>query len=349
MAKLVATCFHNGLGNFIMFIPALRALHKMTGAKIDLYLDKKWTDSRRPPVEFLFNSLEFSNKIVEFDINTFRKDKYEEIFWVSHGERFDCWHYFRDIATIKSEFEDEDDSWLQTKEHEIEFYMSGLYNNGYRGKIPKQIIGVRYQFGRHHRDGETYTISCKNMLTRLKVGFCNGYFVESTWDWSRKAWPHFQHLAIMLYNTFGTDAEISLLGKGKEEKKWAKSVKGSLAFQDYNVKNFVDKLDILATIRKITVLDVLVTTDTGLMHIADALNVPLIVLFGSTLASKNGPYMNKKARLVQSLLNCAPCQNTPNFHICETYRCMQEITPADVMGELLKLLDDLGYKYPEQV
>jgi ADP-heptose:LPS heptosyltransferase len=81
------------------------------------------------------------------------------------------------------------------------------------------------------------------------------------------------------------------------------------------------------------------------MHIADALNVPLIVLFGSTLASKNGPYMNKKARLVQSLLSCAPCQNTPNFHICETYQCMADISPGDVMGELFRLIDNLEYDY----
>jgi len=341
--NLVAATFANGLGNFIMFTPTLTALAKMYDAKIDLYLDKRWKDSRRPPVEQLFKKAEYANEIYEFDAGEFDKDKYEAIYWSSHGERYDAWEYFKINATIKAEFEYEDDSWVNNKMHELDFYIEPLFDAGFKDPIPGQMIHLPEISVYCERTSDKLEIDKTN---KLKVGFCNGYFGEGHWDWSRKAWPYFGDLAILIKSFFGHRSVIRLLGRGSEEVKWSKTVLSALRSRKiFNTKNMVDKFDIIATIRRITELDVLVTTDTGLMHVADALGVPLIAIFGSTLASKNGPYRKKAVRLVQSLAGCAPCQDTYMAHLCEDYKCMKTISPADVFSQLLSLLDEIGLQY----
>lgn len=343
--NLVATCFHNGLGNFVMFSPALKALSELYDAKIDLYLDKKWSDSRRESVEVLFSNMTYANNIIDFDKNKFNKNKYKALYWTSHGEPYECHAFFKENANLKAVFDDGDDNWMHTKEHEIDFYMNTLFENGYKYKVPKQLSGFTKKFIRTHRIGSNPRISTRDTQSMVKIGFCNGYFPGTTWNWSRKAWPYFDELAILIKNYFGDRSIIHLLGKGKDEIKWAKDIVKTIKSYNYNAINSVDRFGILATIRKISGLDVLISSDTGLMHIADALGVPLIVIFGSTLASKNGPYRRLNVKLVQSFLGCAPCQNTPKFFLCKDFECMRDITPACVFGQLLTLLEEMGYAY----
>ena len=76
-----------------------------------------------------------------------------------------------------------------------------------------------------------------------------------------------------------------------------------------------------------------VTNDSGLMHIAAALNVPMVAIFGSTDPVATGP-RSGKARIVQHPVDCAPCLKPE----CPTdYRCMLGIEPDYVWGEMEKL------------
>ena len=76
-----------------------------------------------------------------------------------------------------------------------------------------------------------------------------------------------------------------------------------------------------------------VTNDSGLMHIAAALNVPMVALFGSTDPVATGP-RSEMARIVQKPVECAPCLKPE----CPTdYRCMLGIEPHDVWKEMERL------------
>lgn len=315
-----------------MFTPTIAALSKMYNARVDLYLDGSWKDSRRTAVEDLFRILPYSNEIIQFNGVGLDKEKYAAIYWTSHGERYECWQYFRQIATLKSMFPDEDDNWLQSKIHEIDFYIEPLYENGYRGIVQGQLQGLNFDKG----------TSTNRVLT---IGLCNGFFGEASVNWSRKAWPHFEELVVLINEFFNKEVEIILLGKGSGECKWAKDIESIMESRGYMVKNLVDRLPVIATIRKVAKLDMLVSTDTGLMHIADALGVPLVVMFGSTLASKNGPYRKAKSRLVHSLEGCSPCQSTYRFHICDDFVCMKNIPPSDVFAQMLTLLGEQNYVF----
>jgi len=81
---------------------------------------------------------------------------------------------------------------------------------------------------------------------------------------------------------------------------------------------------------------VLVTADTGAMHIASALHVPMIALFGSTSAHFTGPYGPKENVCVLDLhLSCAPCGTHPTCN--GAFDCMRGITPEQVLASILTL------------
>jgi heptosyltransferase-2 len=75
-----------------------------------------------------------------------------------------------------------------------------------------------------------------------------------------------------------------------------------------------------------------VTNDSGLMHVAAALNVPLIAIFGSTNATTTGP-LSSKSRVVQVPMACSPClkPECPEGHL----RCMDQID-VDMVFEVAK-------------
>jgi 3-deoxy-D-manno-octulosonic-acid transferase/heptosyltransferase-1 len=67
--------------------------------------------------------------------------------------------------------------------------------------------------------------------------------------------------------------------------------------------------------------DLVVTTDTGPMHLAAAVDTPVVALFGPTAPWRTGPYGDRH-RVVRADLSCSPCFQRR----CETRRCMDRIT-----------------------
>ena len=69
----------------------------------------------------------------------------------------------------------------------------------------------------------------------------------------------------------------------------------------------------------------LITTDSGPMHIAAAMNIPTVALFGPTDPSRTGPY-GKGHIVVRKEMSCSPCF----LKKCDTKRCMKEISVDEV-------------------
>jgi len=316
--NLVAFCFQNGLGNFIMLTPAIQALCEMHGAKADIVLDDSWTDSRRASLENLCGSWPLINKIVKYD-RSFQANKYKQLFYSRHGETSEAYSYFEDNAG----YEATSINWRADKLNEVDSYMNEVYNLGYRGTAPPLYCHPG-------RTSIIYTNPINKHMNCFKIGLCNGFFAGSKWKWERKGWPHFGKLIELLNRFFGPGQfRIFLFGQGANEKKWANEI--SEGFD--NVVNAVDRLTFLESTQLLRQCHLFITTDTGLMHVADAHNIPMIVLFGPTLISKNGPY-NKEHRTIRSPLSCAPCQQSPAFHVCDEWKCMETLRPEMVMAEV---------------
>ena len=85
----------------------------------------------------------------------------------------------------------------------------------------------------------------------------------------------------------------------------------------------------------IKVCNVLLTNDSGPMHIADALGTPIVALFGSTNELVTGPYRNGK--VIHKHVDCSPCyQRTCPID----FRCMKQITADEVYHDILHVLQD---------
>jgi 3-deoxy-D-manno-octulosonic-acid transferase/heptosyltransferase-1 len=65
----------------------------------------------------------------------------------------------------------------------------------------------------------------------------------------------------------------------------------------------------------------LVTTDTGPMHIAAAMGCPVVALFGPTAPWRTGPY-GKGHTVIREEIECSPCFNKT----CDHVSCMRNIT-----------------------
>lgn len=78
--------------------------------------------------------------------------------------------------------------------------------------------------------------------------------------------------------------------------------------------------------------------DSGAMHVAAALGLPTIGIFGSTRASRTGP-LGIRASVIQHPIECSPClQRTCRFG---HYECLRSISVERVAGALISAMDEV--------
>jgi heptosyltransferase I len=81
---------------------------------------------------------------------------------------------------------------------------------------------------------------------------------------------------------------------------------------------------------------VVLSNDTGPMHIAAALGKPVISLFGPTEPNRTGPY-GQNSRVLSAGLSCAPCLK-PRCRQPKPMECLHAITPETVCAALRQTL-----------
>lgn len=80
----------------------------------------------------------------------------------------------------------------------------------------------------------------------------------------------------------------------------------------------------------------LVTTDSGPMHLAAAVGTPVVALFGPTDPQRTGPY-GEGHTVIRTDLPCSPCLRKE----CPTTKCMQDILPEQVLAAIEGKLEGL--------
>jgi heptosyltransferase-2 len=81
--------------------------------------------------------------------------------------------------------------------------------------------------------------------------------------------------------------------------------------------------------------DLFITNDSGLMHVAAALDVPLVAVFGSTNPVATGP-LGSNSKVVQAAVPCSPCLKSecPEGHL----NCMDQIDVDRVFDSVKEML-----------
>ena len=78
--------------------------------------------------------------------------------------------------------------------------------------------------------------------------------------------------------------------------------------------------------------DLIITTDSGPMHVSAAVGTPTVALFGPTDPARTGPY-GEDHTVIRRNLPCSPCF----LKKCETKKCMKEISVEDVFQAVKKV------------
>lgn len=143
-----------------------------------------------------------------------------------------------------------------------------------------------------------------------------------------KCWPKemFLELIYQIHKEFSVPI---LLTQGPKEEKLCEEI--------VQKAPFIKKLPLLplrSLASLLTYVKVFITNDTGPMHLADALGVPVIALFSPTLPALCGPYKSTSATLLAKPPTCRPCLQRK----CHLPFCLYQISPREVMIQLKKIL-----------
>ena len=105
--------------------------------------------------------------------------------------------------------------------------------------------------------------------------------------WENKRWPaeHFAELVRLLAKKF-PDARFAILGSG-EDQPLGEAIARAAPERCLNLCGATSLPEMIEWIR---LGDLMITNDTGPMHVAAALGKPLVALFGPTEPRRTGPY-----------------------------------------------------------
>jgi heptosyltransferase II len=118
--------------------------------------------------------------------------------------------------------------------------------------------------------------------------------------------------------------EILLLGSTGEREKINEIASGLSG----RIRNLAGRLTLRQTITILANCRLLICNDSGLMHIASSLKVPVLAIFGPTETRKTSP-LAEPYRLLFHGADCAPCRHRE----CPTdHRCMTAITSSEVLA-----------------
>lgn len=137
-----------------------------------------------------------------------------------------------------------------------------------------------------------------------------------------KRWPP-QYYAELAQHLRGQGYAVWLVGSHKDKEVADKIV----ALGNEPCRNLCGVTDLSEVIALLSCADMVVSNDSGLMHIAAALDRPLLAIFGSS-SPQFTPPLSDKAQVLKLDLPCSPCfkRECPLGH----FNCMIKLTPKEV-------------------
>lgn len=145
-----------------------------------------------------------------------------------------------------------------------------------------------------------------------------------------KCWPidHFVTLGTMLIRQH--QAKLYFLGTQSEKDLYDHLISQlPLELQD-NARNLCGQTSLVESIALLKKMDLVVANDSGMIHMAAAVNTPVIALFGPMDPNQWHPLSQQSTVVTHPNLSCRPCRMKIT---CDyRYPCLTEITPNEVLA-----------------
>lgn len=164
-------------------------------------------------------------------------------------------------------------------------------------------------------------LSCDTPILALMPGSAFG---------RSKRWPP-EHFAAIADHYLRQDWQVWILGSASDRQAGG-SIAEATSGRAINLcgkTNLIDVVDLIAQAK------LAISNDSGLMHIAAAVGVPLVAVYGATSPDYTPP-MSKRAVTLWKGIECSPCYK----RVCRYghYRCLTEIPAAEVQTQATYLL-----------
>ena len=172
------------------------------------------------------------------------------------------------------------------------------------------------------KNAESLLVKLQLKLGKPVIGFMPGAEYGPA-----KQWPveYFAQLADLLIKN---GYQVWVFGSEKERNLGEEIVKGS----SVDAYNLCGKTELVDVIDLITCTEQVVTNDSGLMHVAAALDVKVNVIYGSSTPDYTPP-LSDSAEILYLRLSCSPCfkRVCPFGHT----NCLYQIKPDDVYSRII--------------
>ena len=204
--------------------------------------------------------------------------------------------------------------------HQVEYYLSILKAVGLSAESRNPVIHLSEKdIAKAQNLLESEGISKNDFILGISPGAIFG---------NAKRWPfeRFAKIADMASERWG--AKVIILGSKKE-----KDIGDQMAgIMRNNAIDFCGNTSLGEAMGLIAKSSFFVTNDSGLMHVAAALGVPTLAIFGSTDHVATGP-RGSKTKIIRHDIACSPCLKPE----CPTdFKCMLSIEPEEVWDEMEK-------------
>lgn len=201
---------------------------------------------------------------------------------------------------------------------------------------PLEPFGVQYDGG----GPEVFLDSAWEASWRLKVNPVN----ESTGltvgivpsaQWEGKRWPLKSFRALLETLVTHTAHQIVLFG-GPGDSFVSKLIAN---LPTNRILNTQGKLTLGESMAALNIVDVVIANDTGLMHVADALNIPSVLIMGPTSAELGCLPFHPQSQILEHALWCRPCSKNGQAPCIRGNRlCLTQTTVGDVFEATLKVI-----------
>jgi heptosyltransferase-2 len=318
----------NWVGDAILSIPALQAIRAREPEAEITILARRW-------VAALFRGQNLADKLLVLEdlpdpSGALRRMNFDSAILFQNAFHA-AWLTWRAGIHERIGYARDGRSWLLTRavpvpaageipKHESYYYLELLRRAGWLGAMP-QVDEIRLKVSPESRERATSAIiGASARATARRIAFAPGAAYGSA-----KCWPaeRFAELADRLIARF--DADVILFG-APSERDIASRIASSMRHHPVNLTGETSIEDLPA---HFSGCDLFIGNDSGAMHVAAAVGVPVVAIFGSTDPEGTAPVTPRRT-LVRMAPSCSPCflRTCPVDHRCMTRIEVQMVEEA---------------------